>query len=305
MTLHFDNIISFITVAEEGSFSSAARKLGKSQSTVSIAVQNLELDLGFSVFNRYPKVRLNDKGERLYKLSLPIVSRYRCLVTTAEQMNISEQIIYRVGIDPLVFNENVRRTLLTFSEIFPNVDLMLVTKPSYVLGEYIKDGKIDLAIGNPYHKTYNDFNIKELYHVNCWWVGHEDLLSFQTKFSSQRILLIDGFEELMGTADIASYSSWKLDDLSTIIELCKAKKGIAFLPEFIIEEHKESCKLKVITDHPDFFGKKIVASLFWQAHSEFSSFNQWIKEQLQTPAIDKQAFITDQAPPLTKYTMYN
>ncbi|TOO89060.1 LysR family transcriptional regulator, partial [Vibrio parahaemolyticus] len=89
-------------------------------------------------------------------------------------MNISEQIVYRVGIDPLVFNKDVRKTLLDFSEVFPNVDLVVVTKPSFILGNYIKEGKIDLALGNPYHKTNNDFNIDELFHVNCWWVTHED-----------------------------------------------------------------------------------------------------------------------------------
>ncbi|WP_155487886.1 LysR family transcriptional regulator, partial [Vibrio harveyi] len=179
-------------VVEEGSFSSAARKLGKSQSTVSTAVQNLESDLGFNLFNRQnSKVWLTEKGKRLFHLSAPVVSRYRELITTAIQMNISEQIVYRVGIDPLVFNKDVKKTLLDFSEAFPNVDLVVVTKPSFILGNYINEGKIDLALGNPYHKTNNDFNIDELFHVNCWWVAHEDLASV-TSNPSQRVLLMDG-----------------------------------------------------------------------------------------------------------------
>lgn len=35
-----------------GSFSAAARKLGKSQSTVSTAIANLEIDLGLNLFDR-------------------------------------------------------------------------------------------------------------------------------------------------------------------------------------------------------------------------------------------------------------
>ncbi|PMI23912.1 LysR family transcriptional regulator, partial [Vibrio splendidus] len=240
MKLHFENIISFIAVVEEGSFSSAARKLGKSQSTVSTAVQNLESDLGFNVFNRgHSKVWLTEKGKRLFQLSLPVVSKYRDLVTNAQQMNISDQIVYRVGIDPLVFNKNVKKALLAFSEVFPNVDLLIVTKPSFVLGNYIQEGKIDLALGNPYHKTNNDFNIEELFHVNCWWVAHEDLVSLQPDFSSWRILLMDGFEELLNLSNIASYNLWRIDDLETIIDLCKAQKGIAFLPGFLIEGRVE------------------------------------------------------------------
>lgn len=298
MKLHFENIVSFIAVVEEGSFSSAARKLGKSQSTVSTAVQNLESDLGFNLFNRqYSKVWLTEKGERLFQLSFPVVSKYRELVTIAKQMNISDQIVYRLGIDPLVFNKNVRNTLLAFSEEFPNVDLLVVTKPSFVLGNYINEGKIDLALGNPYHKTNNDFNIEELFHVNCWWVAHEDLVSFKDHASLKlkRVLLMNGCEELLNLSNIASYNLWRLDDLETIIDLCNAQKGIAFLPEFLIESNVKENKLKVITDHPDFFGKRVIASLFWQLHSDFSLFNQWIKDELKTSSSYKQTFVADLA----------
>ncbi len=210
MKLQFENIVSFVAVVDEGSFSSAARKLGKSQSTVSTAVQNLESDLGFNLFNRqHSKVWLTEKGKRLFHLSTPVVSKYRELITTAKQMNISEQIVYRVGIDPLVFNKEVKKTLLDFSEAFPNVDLVVVTKPSFVLGNYINEGKIDLALGNPYHKTDNDFNIDELFHVNCWWVAHEDLKSVKSH-PSQRVLLMDGIEELLNLSNIASYNLWSL-----------------------------------------------------------------------------------------------
>ncbi|MGR5362602.1 LysR family transcriptional regulator [Vibrio mediterranei] len=295
MKLQFENIVSFVAVVDEGSFSSAARKLGKSQSTVSTAVQNLESDLGFNLFNRqHSKVWLTEKGKRLFHLSTPVVSKYRELITTAKQMNISEQIVYRVGIDPLVFNREVKKTLLDFSEAFPNVDLVVVTKPSFVLGNYINEGKIDLALGNPYHKTDNDFNIDELFHVNCWWVAHEDLKSVDSH-PSQRVLLMDGIEELLNLSNIASYNLWRLDDLGTIIDLCKAQRGIAFLPEFLIEKNMKDSKLKVITDHPDFFGKKVVASLFWPVHSDFSLFNQWIKGKLQTSVSRKQSFIADLA----------
>ncbi|CAH1591210.1 MULTISPECIES: LysR family transcriptional regulator [Vibrio] len=295
MKLHFENIVSFVAVVEEGSFSSAARKLGKSQSTVSTAVQNLESDLGFNLFNRqYSKVWLNEKGKRLFHLSAPVVSKYRELMTTAQQMNISEQIVYRVGIDPLVFNQEVKKTLLDFSEAFPNVDLLVVTKPSFVLGNYINEGKIDLALGNPYHKTGNDFNIDELFHVNCWWVAHEDLTHIGGS-PSQRVLLMDGCEELLNLSNIAAYNLWRLDDLGTILDLCKAQKGIAFLPEFLIEGNIKENKLKLINDHPDFFGKRVIASLFWPLHSDFSLFNQWIKGELQSSLRNQQTFVADLA----------
>ncbi|MCY9828889.1 LysR family transcriptional regulator, partial [Vibrio chagasii] len=81
----------------------------------------------------------------------------------------------------------------------------------------------------------------------------------------------------------------------TIIDLCKAQKGIAFLPSFLIDSHVKDDKLKVITDHPDFFGKRVIASLFWQIHSDFSLFNQWIKKELKSSTHYQQTFIADLA----------
>ncbi|GMQ46358.1 LysR family transcriptional regulator [Vibrio sp. 10N] len=286
MKLQFDNIASFVAVVEAGSFSSAARKLGKSQSTVSTAIQNLESDLGFNLFIRQnAKVTLTDKGKRLFHLSTPVVCKYRDLLTTVSQMSQTEQIVFRVGIDPLVYNNNVKQALFQFSEAFPDIDLEVVTKPSFVLSNYISEGKIDLALGNPYHKTDNDFNMDELFSVNCWWVGSQPLL--KNPQTAPRVLLMDGFDELLNLSDLVTHQLWRLDDLSTIVELCKAQKGIAFLPEHIVEPLLEKSELAIITDNLEFFGKKVTASLFWCTHSDFGLYNQWIRSQLKT-VIDQQ-----------------
>lgn len=104
---------------------------------------------------------------------------------------------------------------------------------------------------------------------------------------------MDGCEELLNLSNIASYNLWRLDDLGTILDLCKAQRGMAFLPEFLIEKNMKENKLKIITDRPDFFGKRVVASLFWSVHSDFDLFNQWIKGELQTCVSKKQTFIAD------------
>ncbi|MEO3960792.1 helix-turn-helix domain-containing protein, partial [Chromobacterium piscinae] len=46
MTISVDALSAFVYAADLGSFSAAARRLGKSQSTVSEAIANLEIDLG-------------------------------------------------------------------------------------------------------------------------------------------------------------------------------------------------------------------------------------------------------------------
>ena len=65
-----------LAAAESGSFSAAARKLGKAQSVVSSAIANLEIDLGLALFDRsgrYPQ--LTEAGARMVQeLSLIHIS---------------------------------------------------------------------------------------------------------------------------------------------------------------------------------------------------------------------------------------
>lgn len=55
----FEQLASFVAVAEKGSFSKAARSLGKDRSTLHQHVGNLEIDLGITLFDRqgkFPKI---------------------------------------------------------------------------------------------------------------------------------------------------------------------------------------------------------------------------------------------------------
>lgn len=57
------NLITFVHVAELGSFSRAGERLGYSQPTISVQIRQLEQELGFRLFDRIGHaVRLTDKG---------------------------------------------------------------------------------------------------------------------------------------------------------------------------------------------------------------------------------------------------
>src|SRR5690554_4732898 len=64
--LEWDLIAVFLKVAQEGSFSAAAEKLGTSQPTVTRRVQRLETLVGESLFARYSRgFELTDAGHSL------------------------------------------------------------------------------------------------------------------------------------------------------------------------------------------------------------------------------------------------
>ena len=63
--LTLDQMRVLVAVADAGSFSAAARKLGRVQSAISQAIQTLETTLRLTLFDRSAKTpRLTDAGGR-------------------------------------------------------------------------------------------------------------------------------------------------------------------------------------------------------------------------------------------------
>ncbi|MFA0085539.1 LysR family transcriptional regulator [Vibrio sp. 10N.261.51.F12] len=281
MKLPFDNLLSFHAVVSCGSFSKGARKLGKSQSTVSGAIKSLENELDYLLIDRSKStLTLTNRGEKIYHLSTPIISKYIELVQIADSLHDSDTKKIHIGIDPLIFNDDVKKVLIEFSEVFPETELTVLTKPSHILGQYVKNHQIDIAIGNPYHKTEYSFNIDELFMVNCSWVIHKDV-STDSNLSAMRLLLLDGCDNFVDLSSIAKHNVWILDDTRTILDLCLAQKGIAFLPHHLIENHLKRSELIAFSDDLHLYGKQLYASLFWPLHCDYTKQHQWIHDQLR------------------------
>ncbi|STV72818.1 DNA binding protein HpkR [Klebsiella michiganensis] len=62
-------LTAFVESVACGSFSAAARRLRKSQSTISTAIANLEADLGVTLFDRTSRQpTLTPQGEQVFEL---------------------------------------------------------------------------------------------------------------------------------------------------------------------------------------------------------------------------------------------
>ena len=74
-------LVAFVETAASGSFSAAARKLHKSQSTISTAVANLEIDLGITLFSREGKQpHLTPEGQR-------VLTHVQAILAASEQLD--------------------------------------------------------------------------------------------------------------------------------------------------------------------------------------------------------------------------
>ena len=84
--LEFKDLIHFVAVYEERSFTAAARRLGTVQSAVSDRVQRLERDLGVPLFLRYHRsISSTATGALLYDHALRVMAEMGALETALKR----------------------------------------------------------------------------------------------------------------------------------------------------------------------------------------------------------------------------
>ncbi len=165
---------TFVTVAETGSFSNAAKQLEIAQPTVSFQIASVEEMLGATLFHRRPKPELTSVGRDVYTRVRIILSRVNELEASLDQFKQLELGQIRIGI-------SAPRCALSLIGMFmrdhPGVDVHTIAGNSDDLLRLLEQNRIDIAIaGLP--QAVTDFNCRliEAIHL-CAWLPAGDALA--------------------------------------------------------------------------------------------------------------------------------
>ncbi|MBN3728012.1 LysR substrate-binding domain-containing protein [Burkholderia sp. Ac-20379] len=127
---------TFAKVAEAGSFSEAARRLGSTPSAVSRAIARLERALGTRLIVRTTrKLRLSDEGEDVLRHAAELVAAARSVMSLAERRSAEPAGTLRIS---------APRALGRFL-IHPNIPDFLAAHPSVDVVLKLDDGPLDPA----------------------------------------------------------------------------------------------------------------------------------------------------------------
>ena len=122
MSLSLEQLQAFVTTVETGSFSAAARYLGKAQSAISTAVSNLEIDLDNSLFvrsGRYPV--LTPAGERLLVEARVILERCEHFRGVAKSLGEGVESRLVLAVDELYPEATLGGLIEDYSRRFPSL----------------------------------------------------------------------------------------------------------------------------------------------------------------------------------------
>ena len=135
----------FVGVGEEQHFGRAAKRLSIVQPALSRQIQDLESELGFSLFDRLPRgVKLNAAGKLFLDDARRLLHELNDAKVRAARVARGQSGTLRVG-----FTENaswqgvVPESFRRFREMKPDAELQLQPSPSLVQLEAIRSGRLD------------------------------------------------------------------------------------------------------------------------------------------------------------------
>ena len=129
----------FVTVAEAGSFSAAARRLGISPSAVSQAIGGLEGRLGATLFRRSTRsLSLTDVGEEYLRGAAPALSMLRQAADDAVGRGGRPAGPLRLTMPRAPFELLIAPVLVAFQDAYPAVDIEIAVEARFV--DIVKQG---------------------------------------------------------------------------------------------------------------------------------------------------------------------
>ncbi|TNB97501.1 LysR family transcriptional regulator [Pseudomonas jessenii] len=139
-------LLAFVQAATQGSFSAAARKLGRSQSTISAAVASLEIDLDLILFDRSSrKPTLTPAGHVMLQRAEAILAATSRLQMTARQLAEGVEPKLTVAISDTYQSARFEAALVGFEQRYPDLELECLIAECDDLIELVQRGRAHLA----------------------------------------------------------------------------------------------------------------------------------------------------------------
>ena len=240
----------FKAVVEHGSISAAARSLHLSQPPLSVAINQLEEELGVKLLDRTAKgITLTKAGSVFYQHASDILKR--SLSAVREVSMITDKKLFRIGITPTVVPV-IAPYLAKLVKTDSSIHLELFEGNTYHLKELLDDGTLDAAI------IRTPVNLHGCQYLR---IEEEPMVAVSKKEKAKKVIALKDPQQeplvlyrryeplIQETFDAYNYNRnivCECEDARTALSLAKEGLGTAIVPMTIAKTQKECaiCRIK-------------------------------------------------------------
>lgn len=287
MPINLDYLHTFITAIDEGSFSAAGRSLKKAQSAVSTSINNLEIDLNVTLFDRTGRApqltaegkALEQEARRLLEQAKQLTSHARCLANDQEgalTLALSESLI----------SIELETTLTQFADTFPQLELEILHPTGPDITELVSQGRVDIGVliaelvPQPLYRIYPLGEMAMSFVVSSSHpLANVSHLSLEDLYPHRQLVLATRqhrhyIGERLGTR------LWKVESAFTQIELVKRTVGWAWLPSHMVQQELAAGTLKQLVVNDQFSQCHMPIDMITSHHYNEGLAGQWLLKRL-------------------------
>ncbi len=145
--INLDNLIAFLFVAKEKSFSGAAVRLFLTQPAVTTKIKCLERQFGVKLFMSTGKdLQLTEVGKHILPLAEEVYKRSKEIEHVMASFKESRKGVLRLGAARSIAQTYLPILVNMFSEHFPGIQISVTEGPSHEIIQKISEFKHDVAI---------------------------------------------------------------------------------------------------------------------------------------------------------------
>ncbi|MBR4016989.1 MAG: LysR family transcriptional regulator [Oscillospiraceae bacterium] len=288
------NLTTFIHVADLGSFTKAAEKLGYSQSTVSFQIKQLEEELGCPLFERINHtISLTQQGHALVSHAHQVCNLIEDFKEGLETETELRGHIHIVTPDSIC-EEMVNSRFLDFHRRYPSLFIQFSTGDTADMLDMIDHNEADFIITLDSHTYHKDYVIAKEEKIPMHFVANP-----QSRFAGKANLSVNdiigqpfiltehgqGYRKLLDR-ELAKRSLeitpvleiGRTDTITSLITQCDM---LSFLPDFVTKPFVEAgklCYLDVQDFHADIWKQLIYHKNKWISRS-LKAFIDYVKAE--------------------------
>lgn len=243
------NLSTFVQVAELGSFSRAADKLGYSQPTVSVQIRQLEESLDVKLFDRIGHaVRLTAKGQEILQYAQHVCHLCQQMHHTAGQLDDVRGTI-RIATADSLCSPLVHKGFAQLHKNHPNICIELTTAGTGALSRMLDQNEADIVCTLDSHIYNSNYVIAHEEQIGAHFVlSSASPLSQKTVLTKADLMQQDWLLTEKGMSYRRLLDEWLAQDslaIMPILEngsaellctLVEAGLGVSFLPDYVTDD---------------------------------------------------------------------